>query len=275
MREDPPLPPTSAYLLASRSTYATSTLFFLLSAGMATYNSIWGPCVKEDGNVICGKFVDQDPDAQVPLAVASGVSAFFHGMGAMDQATTKNVTGWTMSFFAHWSFALLGLVAYSLGDTGSGMYPAFFSLALASASGLFFVFGQYAISLNPETAKLESQLLGPGFPASYPIGAVPVLYILIALVWSTAQSGASFGPNEIMFWLIVSIPVCYNACRAFVPMLASNMYALFDAALVLDCALLYLGSAMTCSNIISPLTFGFVALTSLGSKVALAIVARA
>lgn len=107
--------PTPKYLLASRCSYAASTLFFIISASVETY------------------VATQDPNVGIPLAVASGLCAVLHLMGTVDGTTRKNMTGWTMSFFAHWSFALFGLAAYSL-NVGRVMYPAFFSRARSDFS---------------------------------------------------------------------------------------------------------------------------------------------
>lgn len=138
------------------------------------------------------------------------------------------------------------------------------------------MFGQYAILLNSETMSLESQILGPGLTASYPIGAIPAMYdALCVLIWPAAQSDASFGSHELMLWLIVWMPIVYNAFRAFVPTLSSNAYALFDAALVFDCALSYLGTSLLCADVHAPLTFGLLVVASAGSKAALAITKRA
>jgi hypothetical protein len=178
------------------------------------------------------------------------------------------MTGWHMSLFSHWSFTLLGLVAYSLNLDGL-VYPAFFSFAAVTGCGLLFVFGQYAIWLRTDPVELESQLMAPGFPASYPIGALPVLHALVTTVWPPLQT-TGFGRRELLFCLIVFMPAFYNACRAYVPAVTSKNYALFDAAIVIDVAVIYVNVALVCSGVeVGSVLVAFV-FASLASKAILA-----
>jgi hypothetical protein len=248
---------TSTYLPVSLAFYTASTLLFATSF-VVSARIAWRTTISFGA----------------PLLFATGVCTLIHGAALADASVIELMTEANLSCFSHWSYFLLGPMAYVL-NVGNDTYPAFFSLAVVSACGLFYVFGQYGIYLDAATGAWESQDLdGGGTLAAYPIGALPFLYALLVAVCPARSAGAPpLGPRDGVFCLSVFTPILYNGMRAFLPTLAGERYALFDASVVFDGALLYVSIALLCAGANASRVFNAVIGVSCAAKVVLGIAA--